>query len=171
VSAADLPVRAVPLPAPRGDDGQPSPAYRVKVGFLYNFAAQTQWPSRVGSELALCVFGSDPFGADLASLHGKPVGARTLSVHRHVGFEQLDRCHIVFVPSDTTANLAQVRSRIADRSVLLVAEQRDALRSGAALNLSIHGDRVTFDANPAAARHADLVLSARLLALANEVVQ
>jgi hypothetical protein len=53
----------------------------------------------------------------------------------------------------------------------VVADSPGALKQGAALNMAVVNDRLTFEANLRNARAARLTLSSRLLQLATEVIQ
>ncbi|MGA2191747.1 MAG: YfiR family protein, partial [Steroidobacteraceae bacterium] len=65
------------------------PEYRLKAAFLYNFALFTDWSASVGPTLNLCLYGRNPFGAELDGLEGKAVGERHLAVHRLPDLEAL----------------------------------------------------------------------------------
>src|ERR1700691_3534998 len=81
-------------PAAPSDD---LPEYRLKAAFLYNFALFTEWPAGIGSTLNLCVYGQDPFGAEIDALQGKPVGDRHMVVRRVISVEGLTACQVVFI--------------------------------------------------------------------------
>lgn len=150
---------------------QELPEYRLKAAFLYNFAAFTEWPAEVGPTLALCLFGGDPFGAEIEPLQGKKVGERTLALHRKGNPESLKGCHVVFVAPAAIGQLPRVLEAVRGQPVLTVADSAGAVHQGAALNMAVTQGRVTFEANLVAARQSRLNLSSKLLRLATEVVQ
>lgn len=145
--------------------------YKIKAGFLYNFALFTEWPAEVGPTLTLCVFGSDPFGEEIDALAGKAVGTRTVAVQRKAGTVGLRACHVVFVPGASIGQLPRLVTALRDAPTLLVAESPGATRQGAMLNMKMTQGRVGFEANLEAARAARLTLSSKLLRLATEVIQ
>ena len=147
------------------------PEYRLKAAFLYNFAVFTEWPADVGGTLNLCVYGGDPFGAEVDPLNGKKVGERSLAVQRKSTLESLKGCQIVFVAAPAIGQLPRVLELLRGQSVLTVADSSGALQQGVALNMGVAQGRVTFEANLAAARAMRLNLSSKLLRLATEVVQ
>ena len=147
------------------------PEYRLKAMFVYNFVLFTEWPDAVGSTLALCVYGPDPFGAEIDSLRGKQVGSRSISVQRKAIGEPLDACQIVFIASPAIDAVPRMLERLRGSPVLTIADSPGATRQGVALNLSVAADRVTFEANLQAARGAGLTLSSKLLRLATQVIQ
>jgi YfiR/HmsC-like len=156
------------VPAASADDlGE----YRLKAAFLYNFALFTEWPAEVGSTLNLCIHGRDPFGAEIDALQGKPVGTRSITVQRKGGGESLDTCQIVFIAPASIGALPRVLEAVRGGPVLTVADTAGSTRQGVALNMSVAQNKISFEANLAAARGAGLNLSSKLLRLATEVQQ
>jgi hypothetical protein len=145
--------------------------YRVKAGFLYNFATFTEWPADVGDTLNLCVYGPDPFGEELDRLQRRSVGGRSLTVGRVSSVDGLGSCHIVFIARPVIDNLMRVLDNLGGRPVLTVADSPGAMRQGVVLNMGTRQNKVTFEANLAAARANRLNLSSKLLQLATEVKQ
>jgi hypothetical protein len=151
--------------------GQDLPEYRLKAAFLYNFALFTEWPADVGPTLGLCILGPDPFGKEIDGLQGKAVGGRSIVLHRKPGSSALAGCHLVFVAAPVIASVPRVLEAVQGSPVLIVADSPGAARQGVALNMAVAQNRITFEANLAAARAARLTLSSKLLRLATEVHQ
>ena len=145
--------------------------YRVKAGFLVNFAAFTEWPTEAGSTLNLCVYGPDPFGEDLDKFQSRSIGGRSLTVTRVNSVDKLESCQIVFITRPMIDNLLRVLDNLSGKPVLTVADSPGAMRQGVMLNMGTKQSRVTFEANLAAARGNGLQLSSKLLSLATEVRQ
>lgn len=156
-------------PAVRAADELPE--YRLKAAFVYNFALFTEWPAAAGNTLHLCVFGPDPFGAELDGLQGKAVGERRIALQRKIGLDGLKGCDIVFIPPAAAAQLPRVLQALEGQPVLTVADSTGAARQGVALNMAVSQNKVSFEANLKAARAAKLNLSSKLLRLATEVIQ
>src|SRR6185295_5880226 len=142
------------------------PEYRLKAGFLYNFAMFTEWPAEVGPALNLCIVGNDSFGVEIDALHGKVAGGRTIAVQRNAAGQSLDNCQIVFIAASAISTLPPLLERVRGRPVLTVADSPGAARRGVALNMTIAQSKVGFEANLHAARGARLNLSSKLLRLA-----
>jgi len=147
------------------------PEYRLKAAFIYNFALFTEWPANLGTTLNLCVFGKDPFGDEIDPLQGKKVGDRTVAVHRKTSVESLKGCQIVFIANSAIGSLPRVLDSLRGVPVLTVADSPGAAGQGAALNMGVAQNKITFEANLQAARAAGLNLSSKLLRLATEVRQ
>lgn len=147
------------------------PEYRLKAVFIYNFATFTEWPTEVGGELRLCVYGDDPFGEDLDTLQGKKVGNRSVAVARVNSVDRLDGCSIVFITRAQIGNLPRVLDRVEGKPVLTIADSPGALAQGVVFNMHTAQEKVSFEANLLAAGRHRLKLSAKLLRLATEVIQ
>lgn len=145
--------------------------YRVKADFLFNFIAFTEWPADVASPLNVCVYGPDPFGAELDRFQGRTIGGRSLAVARISRAEDLEICQIVFTTRPAIDNLPRVLDAVNGKPVLTVADSPGAMRQGVAINMGTRQARVTFEANLAAARGNRLNISSKLLNLASEVRQ
>lgn len=145
--------------------------YRLKAAYLFNFATFTEWPDAIGNTLAVCIYGDDPFGADLDALGRQSVGNRRIAVRRAVSADNLAGCHLVFVTRPMIGNLSRVFDRLGTAPTLVVADSPGALQQGAMLNMNTADGKVSFSANLAAARRQNLNLSAKLLRLATEVIQ
>jgi hypothetical protein len=159
--------------APSAARADELPEYRLKTAFLYNFIVFTEWPLPLPLPPALnvCIYGDDPFGKEIDALNAKPVGARSIAVQRKAVADSLDSCQVVFVAPSAINSLPQVVKKLSGRSVLVVADSPGAARHGAALNMAVTQNKVTFEANVQAAREAQLTLSSKLLRLATEVQQ
>ena len=153
----------------------PSREYLIKAAILYNFAKFTRWPAEsfdgADAPLRLCVFGADPFGAALATIDGKRVGTRNLHTRLIAETTDVDSCHLLFVSASERDSFAEILAATNRAAVLTVADSPGFSRAGGIITLSVIEDRARFEVNRAAAEHAGLQLSAKLLRLADSVIQ
>jgi hypothetical protein len=147
----------------------PFAEYEVKAAYLYNFIRFTHWPAETGNGLQLCVYGPDPFGAELDALAGKTAGPRTLSVERITTVDLLASCDAVFLTRDVISNMPRILDQLGQRPVLTIADTPGPAPAGVAINMRSVEERVVFDVNLDAAHAQGLNLSFRLLRLAEEV--
>jgi hypothetical protein len=154
---------------------QPNREYLIKAAILYNFAKFTRWPAEsfesADAPLQLCVFGIDPFRDALATIDGKRVGSRTLRTRLITDTTMVDGCHLMFVSASESERLADILAATHGAAVLTVADIPDFSRAGGVITLNIVEDRTRFDVNRLAADQAGLKLSAKLLRLADTVIQ
>jgi hypothetical protein len=159
------------LPFPLAARADELPEYRLKAAFIYNFAIYTEWPAELGRTLTVCIDGPDPFGKDIDALQGKAAGGRSIAVLRKAAGDSLAGCQIVYIAPAAIASLPRVLEAVRGSPVLTVADSPGSARLGVALNMAVAANRITFEANLAAARGAGLNLSSKLLHLATEVIQ
>src|SRR5690349_49532 len=80
----------------------PTSEYRLKAAFLFHFAEFVDWPTEViGNDedsFCICVLGEDPFQGDLeATVQGKLIAARAVSVRHVKEVQEAQGCQILFV--------------------------------------------------------------------------
>ncbi|MEJ6000365.1 YfiR family protein [Paucibacter soli] len=147
---------------------QAVPEYAMKATYLYNFMVFAEWPNQEAhgtqDSLQLCVFGPDNFGAALNALEGKSVHGRKLAVQRASSLASLRRCHLLFVTEREAPNMAAILQVLGEAPVLTVADS--PLASGAAILLSLDGQRLVFDVNLQRIKKAGITLSSKVLQLA-----
>lgn len=158
-----------------GTAGEPKREHLIKAAILYNFAKFTRWPAMafesVDAPLYLCVLGVDPFGDALATVDGKRVGARNLRTRLITDTAQIAACHLLFVSASETERLADILAATDGAAILTVADLPGFSRAGGIITLNVVEDRTRFAVNRLAADRAGLTLSAKLLRLADSVIQ
>jgi YfiR/HmsC-like len=159
-------------PAGGAVDAQATPEYRAKAGFLYNFVAFTAWPPNASvADLPICVYGTNPFGDELRALEGKVVGGRTLRLRNPTGLQHLKGCRVVFIAAMAIGGASRVVESLRGEPVLIVSDVAGALDGGVGINMIVRQNKIVFEVNLIAIRHAQLTVSSKLLRLASEVRQ
>jgi len=147
--------------------------YRVKAAFLYNFSRFVTWPETTlqdRTEFSLCVIGTDPFGAQLDKLAGKPVHNNTLVVKRLKSLTLADDCQLVYISEDTDPT--EVLLLVREKPVLTVSDAEDFedfIEQSGIIQFKLVQNRVRFRINMDAANSAGLSISSKLLSLAISV--
>jgi len=147
--------------------------YRLKAGFLYNFAKYVEWPASAfhsaQEPLRLCIFGNEAYTAVRDVLAGKTVKGRALDIVQPGNAAEAARCQVVFVSAEYRAG-AQAQSMPPGlaASALKVGETPDFLHNGGTINLVRSDNRIRFEMrrNSTAATPPDLQFSSQLLKLA-----
>jgi hypothetical protein len=145
--------------------------YRLKAAFVFNFIAFTEWPDNAPPAMHLCIVGSDPFGGEIDALQGKVAHGRPITLQRKSAGESLRGCQVAFIAPAAIEQLPRLLEALHGQPVLTIADSPGAMRRGAMLNMNVAQGKVSFEANLAAARTAQLSLSSKLLRLATEVNQ
>jgi hypothetical protein len=159
---------AAPLQA-----GTPS-EHQVKAAFLYNFANFVQWPDGAlgasGAPLKVCVVGADPFGGSLEdAFRNQVVQGRKVQIARGQSLASVGRCHILFLSQSEQGRWPELLKELGSAPTLTVADGALLVRQGGMVSFVIEAKRVRFEINRAAAEHAGLRISSKLLALARLV--
>ncbi len=153
----------------------PYTPYQHRALFLYNFAKYTEWPKEAfasdDAPFVLGILGNDPFGKNIDIIKGKTVKGRKLVIKPLSVAQEATGCHLLFIASSETNNLAQILKTLENTSVLTIAEAEGFLQASGMINLvaekkSAASQTVGFEINLAAAEKANLKLDSQLLKLA-----
>ena len=162
--------------SPDGQDAvNPQYEYNVKAAFLYSFGRYVQWPQDAfdgnSGPFVLGVCGEDPFGQALDRIaQAKTIQGRKIVIRRMPTIENLQPCHILFVPH--TLPLAEqiaIISRMRDKPTLLVGETPGFAEHGGGINFFLEGGTVRFEINADAIRQQKLLIDAKLLNLGKKL--
>lgn len=157
---------------------EPSPQtleYRVKAGFLYNFAKYVEWPTgKFGSStdaIVIGILGADPFGKTLdTAVAGKTIDGHSIRIRRFQRIEEFEGCHILFIGASEKNRLTDIHARLRGHHVLTVGDADGFLQQGGQIHFVTEDHRVKFDINWVATREAGLKLDANLLRAARRVI-
>lgn len=144
--------------------------YKIKAGFIYNFAKFTKWPDE-SDDLKICIYGKDPFGNTIDSLDGKQSSDRVIKIFRTKNIDEIKTCHIAFlniIPPERHL-FERALQKIKGTHVLTVADAANVTEFGVIIGMRINNDKIAFDVNHTVAQASNLEISAKLLRLASEV--
>lgn len=145
----------------------------VKAAYLYKFAGFVEWPpttfQRPDEPLVIGVMGDEAVAADLEQVvAGRQVDGRAIVARRLREGDAIAGVHVLLVGAMREPRLREAVASVAG-PVLVVTQQEAGLRHGAVLNFSSDTARIRFSASLASAEARGLKLSARLLAVAQNV--
>jgi hypothetical protein len=144
--------------------------YEVKAGFVYNFVKFVDWPEKSSppgrSTMTLCVIGKDPFGSAVEEIRGKTVRGRRLEVRHIYSLRDLRECQALFIASSERERLPRIVESAKEANVLTIADSAGFGQQGVIINLLVEDKKVKFEINVEKARQARLVVSSKLLKLA-----
>ena len=147
--------------------------YLIKAAILFNFAKFASWPqtafTSAEAPLRICVLGDDPFGPALDTLSGKRVRNRPMETIRLGDLDRAADCHIMYVSSSEEPRLAAILAHVAELPILTVAEMGRFANSGGIIALKEVDNRSRIEINLGAAKQAGVILSSKLLRLADTV--
>jgi hypothetical protein len=160
-------------------DSSDSSEYLIKAGFIYNFAKLVEWPTAAfaqpDSPIVIGILGDDPFGATLDRIVAdKKINGRGFVVKRlkwSKDLKDLKDCNILFVSSSETEHLDSLVDTVKWLPILTIGDATGFAKRGGIMNFTLEDNKVRFEVNVDAAKHADLTISSRLLTLARIVQQ
>ncbi len=160
----------------RPADAAEAPIEQVKAAYLLKFPGFVEWPAHAfagaTAPFVLAVCGADDVYAELRALAPRhPVQGRPVALLRLRHPEPSTVTHLVFVGKGRSAQLPAWVAAYAGRPIVIVGDAVGGLESGATLNFVEVGDRLRFEASPAAAEREGLRLSSRLLGVAERVLR
>ena len=153
---------------------EPTPEYKVKAAFLFNFAQFVDWPTNsfatAESPLIIGVLGDDPFGKALDNIvTGERVKNRTLLVRRYRNVKDIDRCHILFISPSERGRLVDIFKALGQRPILTVGDTDRFARQGGMIRFLTEKNKIRLRINTEAVRTANLTISSKLLRAAELV--
>jgi hypothetical protein len=145
--------------------------YQIKAVFIFNFTQFVDWPSTSFSSgdapLVIGVLGENPFGSYLVEIvSGEKVNGHPVLIQHFDRAEEIKTCHILLVGWSDSKRSEQIISALKERSILTISDQPRFLIQGGMVKLFTKNSKVRFEINPEAAKAAGLVLSSKLLRLA-----
>jgi hypothetical protein len=148
--------------------------YKLKLAFLYNFAKFVDWPAdsfpSPQAELNICVVGRDPFDNDLEQqVSERSVNGHRYATHRVRPSDDLNACHIIFLPASSDNSLPVVLRQLEGSPAITVGESAGFASRGGTVNFVMEGTRLRFEVNLSASQRARSRISSRLLSLARIV--
>ena len=153
----------------------PAPGeYQVKAVFLFNFARFVEWPAvtfvSADAPFTLCVYGDDPFGADLDTVvRGESAGGRPIVVRRIHDLPDVGQCQIVYISGSADRELESVVAALDRRATLTVSDVEGAARRGAMIRMMTVAGKIRLSINIDAVRASHLTVSSNLLRAAEVV--
>jgi YfiR/HmsC-like len=145
--------------------------YKVKAGYLFNFAKLVEWPQSAfpaaDSPMLVDVLGGgEVLDVMRQALEGQVVNGHPLRV-RSVSPESINReAHILFMSREFDKSAGQVQAALAGSATLLVGETEGFAKRGGCINFLKSDGRVKFEVNPGAANRAGLKLGSQMMKLA-----
>lgn len=145
----------------------------LKGAFLFNFARFTEWPADslpAQSTVSACVLGDRAVGDAFArQVNGKQIGGRTVTVTIVDSSSPLPACHLVYLSGISRTRLGEIVSNLREAPVLTVSDAEEFTKRGGIIQFFVESGKMRFRINARSAKRARLMLSSRLLALAEVV--
>lgn len=145
--------------------------YQIKAVFLFNFTQFVEWPTTSFSSdqapLVIGVLGENPFGSFLEeTVSGEKVNGHPLIVQYYKNIEDIKPCHILFINTSEANKLRQVIGSLKGKNILTVSDASNFLPEGGMIRFFTKSNKIQLQINLEATKTANLVISSKLLRLA-----
>ena len=153
---------------------QPSQEYQVKAVFLYNFTQFIEWPESSLPEettpLVIGILGKDPFGAYLdETLRNEKIKNHPLIVQRFKTMDEITTCHILYINIDEKNQLKSIFEGLKFKNILTVGDAVNFAKNGGMIRFYTENNKTRIRINLSAVKSTDLIISSKLLRLADIV--
>lgn len=142
---------------------------KIKAVFIYNFTKYIEWPSSYqNGDFKIGILGENQ------SLYNeldkmakvKKVANRSLSVNSFNDVPSSEAPHILYIPKENTAVLADAVKKLKGKSTLIVTEEPGTAQKGSIINFIVVGSRQKFELNKSNAQMHNLKVASALESLA-----
>ena len=164
-------IAAIALLSPSGQAIPTQSEYALKSAFLYNFCRFIDWPesafSSANDPFIIGIAGDDPFGSLLNdTIKGKKYRNHPIRIDYFRGAGEIKRCHLLFVPRANASRFDPSLTTSVGKNILTVSETDEFLNRGGMITLRAEPNRVRLRISRAAVHSANLVVSSKLLKVA-----
>ncbi|MFI5141042.1 MAG: YfiR family protein [Bacteroidia bacterium] len=148
--------------------------YQVKAAFLFNFSQFVEWPSQTfsnpESRAVIGVLGKDPFGTYLEeTIVGETINKHPLVIQHFNNVDEITNCQILFINISDKKELRLILEKLKGRNILTVSDANGFAKLGGMVRFYINDDKINIQINHEAAKEENLVISSKLLKLAEIV--
>ena len=151
---------------------QPYTEYELKAAYLFNFGKFITWPddafNKSGDNFIIGIYGKNPFGTILSeTVQNKTLQNRNVKILICESSEEAKLCHMVFLSQVNGMQAMELCKSLENMPVLTVGDQIDDFcQNGGIINFSPQNYKYRFEINNITAQKVKLVISSKLLTLA-----
>jgi len=150
--------------------------YELKAAFLFNFTQFVDWPTNAfetdSSPIIIGVLGPDPFGDTLDRLAaGEEVRGRKLKIERYARLADSKAAHLLFISRVLNTQWPDIERELAGRPILTVSDMDRFAARGGMIHLVTERNLVRMRVNTDAAKRCQIVISSKLLRLADNAAR
>jgi hypothetical protein len=149
----------------------PSREYELKAVFLFNFSQFVEWPiasfSTRQAPFVIGILGKNPFGVYLEEIvSGEKANGHAVTIQYYNDVKEISACQILFINVAGTKNTQRIIESLKGHTILTVSDASDFSELGGMVRFFTRDNKIKFEINPDASRASGLVISSKLLRLA-----
>jgi hypothetical protein len=146
--------------------------YQIKAAYIYNFTNFVTWPSdsfsSANAPFVIGILGDNPFDSYLKEIiSGEFANGHPIVIQQYENLEDIRICHILFI---NQVEIDKLKSAdiigLRKRSILTVSDAGNFNLKGGIVKFFKKNSKINLQINNEAAKAADLVISSKLLNLA-----
>ncbi|NOQ16203.1 MAG: DUF4154 domain-containing protein [Methyloprofundus sp.] len=138
-----------------------------------NVARFTTWPEQIfqktGAVLNLCVIGNNIVQQSFVSINNKVINNKTIHIINLSRLRNLRQCQLLYVSDLERKRLIPLLAELRGQAILTIGESIEFLQAGGMVGLEKVNDKMQLNINLPIVKQSGLVISSRLLRLANIV--
>ncbi len=133
--------------------------------YIYNFLRHVNWPESGTSEnFVIGVMGnSETYEQLVQYTAGRMVGTKSIVMKKIETSEEAIACQLVFVPTNKSAKISELKNRLGDKSCLIVSEKEGSNALGSTIEFVIEDGKLRFRIDDERAKKQNLLISRTLL--------
>ena len=138
-----------------------------------NVARFTSWPEHAFSNekntLNLCVFGGNIVQQSFENIDKKVINNKTIHIINLSRLRNVNRCQLLYLSELDRNRLTPLLMELEGQPILTIGENMEFLQAGGMVGLEKVNEKMQLNINLSAIKQTELVISSRLLKLANIV--
>ena len=138
--------------------------YNLKAAFIYRFTDYVDWGTINDANFTTAILGESAITAPLKEImKDKKIKNKSVDVKEYHNINDIGQCEILFVSKNYNGSIESVLSKISDKPVLIITEQKGDGEKGAHINFLLSENKLRFEINLKAITKAGLHISSQLL--------
>jgi hypothetical protein len=131
---------------------------------MLNFAKGMQWPTApLKGNFVVGVYEYPPLAAELnAYFNALKIGSQTIEVKEVGSPEEVNNCHMLFIPAYKTKRFQEILNNIGNRPVLIISNKADYAKKGAGINFILVNGILKYEINTKSVESRGLKISANV---------
>lgn len=141
---------------------------KIKAAYIYNFAKFVEWPNLNSDILNVCILENSDMLTAAYTVQGKTVAGKTLKVREVKNSEANQNCNILYF---STPQQVEILRNIEGLPILTMGDIEEFASGGGIIHMFVQSNKIRFEINKKVATANGLIISSKLLELANKVIR
>jgi hypothetical protein len=131
---------------------------------MLNFAKGMQWPENVSKgNFIIGIYEYPPLASELSAyVSSTKLGARSIEIKEIGSPDEIEKCHMLFIPAYKTKRLPEILTAIENKPVLIISNKMDYAKKGAGINFVLVDGILKYEINSKAIEKRGVKISANL---------